>query len=448
MMSITRTVLATIILSGASGSIWAAVTQSEADQLKTTLTPFGAEKAGNSDGSIPAWTGNLVQKKANNQNGFPGNQFTEDQVKLHITSENLEQFQDKLSEGTKEILKKYKTFRLDVYPTRRSGEFPEYVNENTFKNATNAEMVEEGRSVKGAYGGIPFPIPKNGLEVYWNHTLHYRLPSSEFGIKNILGSADGRRTLATAADNNNQSPYYFKDGSVDTWNGDYLLARFTNKAPIFKVGESLVIRDSVNFPETRVAWQYLVGQRRVRRAPTVAYDTPDFVASGANYFDEVIGFYGAPDRYDWNLVGKKEMYIPYNNNQFFQTPEDEAFVANHPNPDKLRWELHRVWVVEAKLADGKRHAVPTRRFYFDEDTWAVSMIDGYDAEGKMWRANYVIPFVVPEIPAVVADPVIIFDLQADTYSCVQCMNDGYYKSVEPKRDSFFTGNSLASEGVR
>jgi len=104
-----------------------------------------------------------------------------------------------------------------------------------------------------------------------------------------------------------------------------------------------VTHDSINVQEPREAWQYLVGQRRVRRAPTVGYDTPDFVASGANYFDEVHGFIGHPDRYDWKLVGKKEMYIPYNDNKFHAEKRDDAFVANHLNPDKVRWELHRVW---------------------------------------------------------------------------------------------------------
>ena len=144
-----------------------------------------------------------------------------------------------------------------------------------------------------------------------------------------------------------------------------------------------MIRDSIDPKNPRQAWQYLVGQRRVRRAPTVAYDTPDFVASGANYFDEVQGFLGHIDRYQWKLVGKREMYIPYNDNGLVTAKLDEAFTKHHMNPDKTRWELHRVWVVEATVAAGKRHAVPKRRFYLDEDSWALTLMDGYDAEGNL-----------------------------------------------------------------
>ena len=186
----------------------------------------------------------------------------------------------------------------------------------------------------------------------------------------------------------------------------------------------------------------------MRRAPTVAYDTPDFVASGANYFDEVIGFYGNPDRYDWKLVGKKEMYIPYNNNRFFATDMKDAFVPYHTNPDKVRWELHRVWELEATVAAGKRHVVPKRRFYLDEDTWAVSMIDGFDADGKLWRTNLVFPMAVPEYPMVVADPVFIYNLPAGTMSCVQCYNGEAWKPVAAKSDSFFTGDALGSSSLR
>ena len=327
----------------------AEVSADEAAKLKSSLTPLGAEKAGNSDGSIPAWDGVAPKSTSKTKSGFPGDLYPDEKPKLQISSKNVAQYADKLSDGVKAVIAKFPTFRVDVYPTHRNGVAPQYIYDNTFKNATRAKLTANGQSVEGAFGGVPFPIPKNGKEVIWNHILHPRVESSEFGFKNIVGSADGRSTVAVRADNNNQMPYYFKDGSADKWNGNYLLARFVSTAPPFKAGESLVIRDEMDPNNSRQAWQYLVGQRRVRRAPTVAYDTPDFVASGSNYFDEVIGFYGAPDRYDWKLIGKKEMYIPYNENRFFAGTESDSFVPYHPNPDKVRWELHRVWVVEATV---------------------------------------------------------------------------------------------------
>ncbi|MNV58587.1 hypothetical protein D3C71_1509730 [compost metagenome] len=172
------------------------------------------------------------------------------------------------------------------------------------------------------------------------------------------------------------------------------------------------------------------------------------MASGANYFDEVHGFIGHPDRYDWKLVGKKELYIPYNDNKFNAEKRDDAFAANHLNSDKVRWELHRVWELEATVAAGKRHAVPKRKFFIDEDSWTVSLVDGYDAEGKLWRVSQVLPFVVPSIPAVVVKPVVIYNLQAKTYSVVQSLNGETYSVIPRKPENFFTGNSVASGSVR
>ena len=441
-------VSAAVLAMMAFGQVSYAASEEEAAKLKTTLTPLGAEKSGNKEGTIPAWTGGLTKSVSKSATGLPGDPFPDEKPKLQITQQNMAQHADKLSEGVQALLKKYPTFRLDVYPTQRTAAAPSYVYDNTFKNATRAKLVKNGLSVEGAFGGVPFPIPKTGMEAIWNHILHPRIASTEFGFKNIVGSSDGRVTIASRAENNNQSPYYSKDGTLEKWNGDYLLARFANTDPPFKAGEALVIRDSVNPDNSRAAWQYLVGQRRVRRAPTVAYDTPDFVASGANYFDEVIGFYGNPDRYDWKLVGKKEMYIPYNNNRFFATDMKDAFVPYHTNPDKVRWELHRVWELEATVAAGKRHVVPKRRFYLDEDTWAVSMIDGFDAEGKLWRTNLVFPMAVPEYPMVVSDPVFIYNLPAGTMSCVQCYNGEAWKPATAKSDTFFTGDALGSSSLR
>jgi hypothetical protein len=450
-MKSTYTLLASALVTAfsLSGNAQAAVSAEEAAKLKTTLTPLGAERAGNKEGTIPAWDGKAPKPAAKTSLGQSGDPFADEKPVLQINQQNYQQYADKLSEGVIALIKKYPSFKVNVYPTHRTGGVvPEYIYDNTFKNATRAKLTHGGNGVEGAYGGVPFPLAKTGSEIIWNHMLKPRVESSEFGFKNILGSADGRYTVANRADNTNQSPYYLKSGSLEKWSGDYLLARFANTDPPFKAGEALVIRDNVDPANSRQAWQYLVGQRRVRRAPTVAYDTPDFVASGANYFDEVIGFYGSPDRFEWKVVGKKEIYVPYNSNKFFATPEKEAFVANHPNPDKARWELHRQWVVEATVAPGKRHVAPKRRFYFDEDTWGVSMIDGYDADGKLWRVSTVFPVVVPEYPMVLSDITFVYNLDAGTYSCIQCSNGEYWRSVSPKPESYFTGDALSSGGLR
>ncbi|TXT37485.1 MAG: hypothetical protein FD135_3558 [Comamonadaceae bacterium] len=437
------------LMTGATGS-FAAVGADEAAKLKSTLTPLGGEKAANKDGSIPAWDGKTTVSATPKAGDIPTQVFAGEKPVVQISAKNMAQYADKLSDGTQALLKKYpETFRVDVYPTHRTAVAPQYVYDNTFKNATNCKTKAAGNSVEGCFGGIPFPIPKDGAEAIWNYLLRVEAESTEVSFKNIVGTSDGMRTLATQNDQANQYPFYYKDGSVEKWSGEYFLQRFSTIAPPFKAGESLVIRDGVDVATPRQTWQYLVGQRRVRRAPTVAYDTPDFVASGANYFDEVMGLMGHPDRYQWKLVGKKEMYVPYNANALVTATEEDAFAKRHMNPDKLRWELHRVWEIEATVASGKRHAVPKRRYYLDEDTWLLTLMDGYDPEGKLWRTTQVFPYVVPAIPAVVIKPVTVFDLQKGTMSMVQSLNGGSFK-VLPKRKSenHFTGDAVAADASR
>ncbi|HBO3146300.1 DUF1329 domain-containing protein [Pseudomonas aeruginosa] len=433
-----------------AGQAHAAVTAEQANALKTNLTPMGAEKAGNKDGTIPAWTGGLTTAGSGPKFGdVPADPFPGEKPLLRIDAKNAAQYADKLSEGTRALLNKYPdSFFLEVYPTHRTAAAPQWVYDNTFANATRCKLTHEGLSVEGCYGGIPFPIPKDGNEAIWNFLLRVEAQSIEMGYVNMIGNADGSRTLASRGVENWQYPYYDPNGSADKWSGQYVLLRFLTNEPPFKAGESLVTHDSINPDTPREAWQYLVGQRRVRRAPTVGYDTPDFVASGANYFDEVQGFIGHPDRYQWKLIGKKEMYIPYNTNKFHAEKRDAVYTKDTLDSSKMRWELHRVWELEATVAPGKRHAVPKRRFYLDEDSWTIALADGYDAQGKLWRVSQVLPFTVPSIPAVVVKPVVIYNLQANTYSMVQGLNGESYKVVPRKSEQFFTGNAVASGSVR
>lgn len=441
---------AVAILGLVSGQALAEVSAEQAGALKSTLTPLGAEKAGNKDGSIPAWTGGITSDIPGPKIGdVPVDPFPAEKPLMQITSKNVAQYADKLSEGTRALLDLYPdNFHLEVYPTHRTAAAPQWIYDNTLNNATKCKLIENGLSVQGCYGGVPFPIPGNGSEIIWNFLLRPEAESIEHGYKNMIGNSDGSRTLAGRGLENWQYPYYYKEGNTQSWPGKYALMRFLTTEPPFKSGESLVTHDGIDASNPREAWQYLVGQRRVRRAPTVGYDTPDFVASGANYFDELHGFIGQPDRYQWKLVGKKEMYIPYNTNKFHSEKPDDVFTEKTLNSDKMRWELHRVWEVEATLAPGKRHAVPKRRFYIDEDSWTISLADGYDAQGKLWRVIQTLPIVVPKIPAVVVKPTLIYNLQAKTYSYLQGLNGETYTVVPRKPESFFTGNAVASGSIR
>lgn len=438
-----------VVLLG-TGVAHAAVTAEQAEALKTTLTPLGGERAGNADGSIPEWVPNPTINASSDMVGdIPASVFADEQPLLQITAANMAEHAERLSDGTKALLNKFPSFRIDVYPTHRTGVASQQVYDNTLRNATECKTTEGGLSLAGCYGGIPFPIPENGAEVIWNHLLRVENEATTVdSFRNIILTADGNRVVATENNMYNQYPYYYADGSADKWSGEYFLMRFSTIAPPFKAGESLVFRDSIDVSQARQAWQYLVGQRRVRRAPTVAYDTPDFVASGANYFDEVMGLMGHIDRYDWKLVGKREMYVPYNANEAVTASMDDAYAEHHLNPDKVRWELHRVWEVEATVGEGKRHAVPKRTYYLDEDTWAITLMDGYDSEDTLWRTTQMMPFVLPQVPMVALKPANIFNLQANTMSTTQSLNDAVFRIVDRYPEIHFTGDAVAADGVR
>jgi hypothetical protein len=357
----------------------------------------------------------------------------------------VQQHADKLSEGTQALLAKYpQSYRIDVYPTRRTAAASAAVYDNTLRNAARCTL-KEGGGFERCYGGTPFPIPAKGIEVIWNALMRVQGEAYQMGFKNLVGASDGSITLSSRGENNLQFPYYYKDGSAETWPNLLFLQRFATREPAIRAGESLVTHEH---PAEREAWQYLVGQRRVRRAPSVGFDTPDFMSSGAHYFDEVFGYNGSPDRYEWKIIGKKEVYVPYNNNRFVTAGVADAFTRHHPNPDVMRWELHRVWVLEATVAAGKRHAVPKRRFYIDEDSWNILLVDGYDAQGKLWRTSQVPNFVVPDIPAVLAIPAIIYNLQAGTLSSVVSFHGEAFKLVPRKPHGFFTGEAAAADATR
>ena len=445
--------IAIFIAIATSFHAFSAVSVEEAESLKSTLTPLGAEKAANADGSIPAWTGGVVAKDVADANAQPRKSyFADDTVKYVVNKDNVAQYKDQLSDGINALINAYPdTFSLNVFDTRRTAAAPTWVYKNTYNNAIRTTTTNGGNVIDNAYGGIPFAIPKTGSEVMWNHILRWRGESVELPFRVWVGASDGSTTLAVAAKDDHQFPYYYKDGDINNFNGEAFLLRQIQTEPAYKSGESILIRDPLDqINEGRKAWQYLAGQRRVRRAPTIAFDTPDFVASGQNYFDEVFMFFGSLERYDWKLVGKKELLIPYNNNAFLAEKTENVLGKHHLNSEHLRWEKHRVWVVDATLASGKRHVVPKKRFYIDEDSWSVVMVDGYDANGELWRVQHAVPFVAPDIPAVVSTTFTVFNLPAKTWIVNNLYNDmkKQYMPVRRRPDVYFSPDALAGNGVR
>lgn len=458
MITLTSRTLVCVALSLVAAAAQAAVTAEQAKALGTTLTPFGAEKAGNADGTIPAWDGGYTKPFPGYKPGavlpdlFPG-----EKPKFSVSAQNLDAYADKLSEGVKGLMKKYpKTFRIDVYTTHRTALAPQYVYDNTLKNATRAKVDEETTKISGAYGGIPFPIPKTGLEAMWNHKLQYAGEVTTGNYLSYFGLANGKVMRGSEADNLIVNPYYFKDGSLEKFNGVYTMWRVGISGPVFKAGEQFLVHDAINQP--RQAWQYLTGQRRVRKAPSICCDAPEEVNSGIDYWDEAFGFWGDLDQYDWKLVGKKELFIPYNGNRLqAKLTQEQVALPSHLNPDHVRWEQHRVWVVEGTLRKNKRHVVPKRTFYLDEDTWAAVLNEGYDAQGTLWRVGVSVPMFIPDGPFLHGNNQwSVYNLLGGVYLSATLSDwtnpnfKFHFKTVDRKDApmSRFTPDAMASEGAR
>ncbi len=420
----------------------AAVSADKAAQLGSDLTPVGAEKAGNADGSIPAWSGQ--------GESFSGDRyqdpFAEDKVLFTITAENYQQYQDKLSEGQVALLSKYpQSYKIPVYPTHRTAAFPQHVYDVAKKNATETVLAGGGNALQNFEETIPFPIPNSGVEVIWNHITRYRGGSLERTMVQVPVHRNGNFTPVRFRERL-VWPQYLKDG-FDAKKDDNILNYFTQKvlAPTRLTGNVLLIHETLDqIKQPRKAWQYNAGQRRVRRAPQVAYDAPGTAAEGLRTADNLDMYNGAPNRYDWKLIGKQELYIPYNS--FKLASRDLAYKdilkPGHLNTDVLRYELHRVWVVEATLKDGERHIYAKRRFYIDEDSWQVSIVDHYDARGELWRVGEAHAFQYRDAKVLWHVGEILHDLQSGRYLAGSLTNeekDGFTFGVALKRKEFTTG---------
>jgi uncharacterized protein DUF1329 len=430
----------------------AGVSPEQAARLGTTLTPVGAERAGNADGSIPAWTGGITAT-AVQAAGPRLDPFATERPLFSITSSNLPRYAARLPEGAKALFAKYPDYRMDVYPTHRTAAAPRAVYDAILRNATAARAAPEGitSGIEGAAGGIPFPIPQDGAEVIWNHELAFWGAARETRLATyvVFGAqppelTDDRREVV-------DFPYYYPNATPGSIGAYYLERRETTVGPPEHAGESYVALQPLNVVRDKfAAWQYLPGQRRVRRSPSLSYDTPDPDASGLESFDDYYIFSGGLDRYRYTLLGKREMYVPYNNNRLLNLPPSDVLTPRVANPSDLRYELHRVLVVDATLAPGQRDIVSHRRLYLDEDTWFAVYADAWDREGRLWKFSHSSMVAIAELPAVVLGPQFVYDLQYGAYVFDFAFNgapDGY-RVTQPHPAATFTPEGLAASGTR
>ncbi|MCJ7451182.1 MAG: DUF1329 domain-containing protein [Steroidobacteraceae bacterium] len=451
-----RKTLIAATLAVLSASALAAVSPDEAAKLGKSLTPIGAEKAGNKEGTIPEWTGGLKQIPAGFKpdEGFRPDPYAADKPRLVITGANADQYKAQLTAITYALLKRFPDYRVDVYPTHRPVQYPDKIVQNTAKNAVGAKSVNDGLGMEGALPGYPFPIPKTGNEVMWNHIMRYAGMASVCKYDSYNVDSSGRATLAATGLSTQEFPIFTPENIDTVIKGDspiwYIKQEYT--APARRAGESLMVIDYANpLVQGRKAWQYLPGQRRVKLAPDICCDTPNPGTAGAATYDDAFVFNGPQDRFDMKLVGKREMLIPYNSYAGTNYHGDVKGVTTPKfmNPDIVRWELHRVWVVEATLKPGKRHIYHKRVFYYDEDSWVAVASDEYDARGELFKGTYGYTAFSYDAQVLNISLQATYDLNAGLYASQG--NCGLYWGIKyvgpfPSRD--WKPDALAGAGIR
>ncbi len=378
-----------VVAAGMSaGNVVAKVSQDEAAKLGNEFTPVGAIKAGNAEGTIPEWTGGMKEAPAGYVSGKPYvDPYAGETPKFVITKDNMAQYAEKLSDGQKAMLSTYATYTMPVYETHRNIAYSDELAEYAKINATNAEMIDGGNGLKNVVGVTPFPIPQSGLEVVWNHIMRFRGGSLERTYAQVTPMENGSYTPVKFYEEYSRR---FRLTDFETNKDDNVMFYFKQvvTAPARLAGNVLLVHETIDqVKEPRRAWIYNAGQRRVRRAPQVGYDGPGTASDGLRTSDNFDMYNGAPDRYDWKLVGRQELFVPYNSYKLDDKSlsYDDLVKPGHINSDYTRYELHRVWKVEATLKPGQRHIYSKRILYVDEDSWAILVADHFDGRGEMWR---------------------------------------------------------------
>ncbi len=400
-----------------AGSALAAQADAQtAADLGRSLTPLGAVKAGNADGTIPAWTGGLTTPSSGFVPGqYRADPFASERPLFVITAQNVDRYASHMADGTVAMVRTLPGYHVDVYPTHRTAAAPQFIYDNAIANAGRAHLTENGQGVADAKLSIPFPVPKNGNEAIWNHILRWRGSQVQRTTDNAITTPGGDYSVTRWHEQILLA--YNSPGLANPAKWDSLFWQEVQEPPRIAGQLTLVRSYQDPFSQPREAWTYNPGERRVRRAPEINYDTPVQNTDGLETVDDYDMFNGAVDRYNWTLKGKKEVYIPYNTYKIQQpgVKYNDIVKPTAVNPDLIRFELHRVWVVEATLKPGFRHIYARRTFYIDEDSWQIAIADRYDTRGQLWRTALAFIAEAPDVPLCGADGYEFMDLLARRY---------------------------------
>lgn len=414
-----------LLIIPAFGTLYAKVSQEEAAKLGNELTPLGGDAKANADGSIPAYEGGITTPPAGYK---PGKGYVDpyagDNVLFTITAQNMAQYKDKLSPGQIALFEAYpKSFKMNVYPTHRSAALQPFVYDAVKKNAVTAVVNPKTYDIDGWTIAYPFPIPQNGLEAIMNVVTSFGAPDVSFYSCQAITNRGGDYSLIKFFE---EAMNFDSRKGVTPDPAKHIVFKQSILAPPREAGRVLLVHipsDKVTNPQN--AWIYNPGQRRVRRAPSIKYDGPGTSSDGLRTTDDYGVFNGAPDKYDWKLIGKKEIYVPYNSYKLVdkKVKYKDILHKGHINPELVRCELHRVWVLEANLKPSMRHIYKKRVLFVDEDSWAPLMANSYDNRDQLWRVIIGHPYNAYVFPVQGLQVNVYHDLQSGRYLVQNLANE-------------------------
>jgi len=462
-MRISKSTAIALAVSLLSTSAMAKMSAEDVARLGKDLTPMGAIKAGTEDGLIPEWTGNVLGLPSGLKWDGPGKPYPhpwpDEKPLFVITKENLDQYRARLSPGQIAMFETYpETFRMPVYPGHREFAYNPKVYEKVRYNAEHSELTNDNEGITGFIGGATFPVPSTGPEAVWftRTTGAYETVDGEYSDIAVFPNETRsvRRTQFLQ-----ESPYASRKNPLTAEYEYPKLGQFAGyimtyvTEPARDKGLITAVLEPFDYSQTdREVWRYLPGSRRVRRAPTVGFDTPDG-PGGLKTVDEVRGFNGSMERFDWKLLGRQEIFIPYHNYQLDDpnVSYDELLTKYHINPDYMRYELKRVWVAEATLKPGQRHIYAKRRLYIDEDTGLTTITENYDGRGELWKVALTTNFYEYGGEAYDRRVEMYHDLRAGAYIAERLINDSapmVYDIKEMKGPAHFSPSNIRKMGKR
>ncbi len=356
-------------------------------QTSGETTYAGAIRAANADGSIPAYTGGLLKPPAgySPEKGYI-DPFASEKPLFTITGANADQYKEFLTVGQLALLKKQPNFKMPIYRTQRTAALPERVVADVVAEAGKISL--NGSALSGhSRSTIPFPNPKTGEQAMMNFLMRYAGGGydREYSWFPVRANGDTYRVGYTdrVVYAENIEPSQVSTGLQFAFTSAYT-------APPALAGTVYMVHEFTDpIKNPRAAWVYNAGQRRVRRAPDLAYDNVADGTEGMRVTDQYFGFNGALDRYNWKLFGRREMFVPYNTYKVASKSLKYADIIGKgsANSDLMRYEKHRVWVVEATLKKDSKHIYGKRVFLLDEDSWMILSEDCYDTRGEIWRVG-------------------------------------------------------------